>query len=134
MLKLKIEGEQKLGTLKSDFHTYYPYLKLEFFNKVHDVSEASAKKQMITKDEKIDKIRKSSAQGYFEVPPALTVSELEMGMRDQFDLNVQVFRKSGSVWLETSSTDHMTLKEQNELGLEKSHPAEQPDITNIDYD
>ena len=33
-----------------------------------------------------------------------------------YGLGVQVFRKSGNVWLETTVTDSWTLKEQNDQG------------------
>jgi hypothetical protein len=33
---------------------------------------------------------------------------------------VQVFRKSGNVWLETSATDAWSLKQQNQEGMDLS--------------
>jgi hypothetical protein len=44
------------------------------------------------------------------------VSKVEMGFQESFGISVQVFRKSGKVWLETSATDCWTLEEQNEQG------------------
>ena len=35
-----------------------------------------------------------------------------------FGLSAQVFRLSGDVWLETTSTDNWTLEEQNSTGQE----------------
>ena len=40
------------------------------------------------------------------------------------DLNLQVFRKSSDIWLQTSATDHWTLEKQNGKGQRST----------IDYD
>ena len=53
----------------------------------------------------------------------MTVGELENIFKDQFGANVQVSRKSGSLWLETTLTDKWTLLQQNEQGKELSTPA-----------
>ena len=44
----------------------------------------------------------------------MTVGDLEQRFQDVYGLSVQVFRKSGKVWLETTVTDNWTLDEQND--------------------
>lgn len=46
----------------------------------------------------------------------MTVGELEQKFKEQFDLNVQVFRKHGNSWIETTVTDNWSLQKQNEEG------------------
>jgi len=48
---------------------------------------------------------------------------LEKSFYDRFDMLVQVSRKSGSIWLETTMTDNWTLKQQNDHGRELSEPV-----------
>jgi hypothetical protein len=48
----------------------------------------------------------------------MTVEELEKSFLVKFGLNVQVFRKSGKSWLETTITDKWTLEKQNTQGEE----------------
>jgi hypothetical protein len=50
----------------------------------------------------------------------MLVSELENLFEDKFKLSVQVFRKSGKSWLETTFTDGWSLKKQNQEGLDLS--------------
>jgi len=50
----------------------------------------------------------------------MKVSELEKIFLEDYGLNVQVFRNSGRVWLETTMTDDWTLAEQNRQGEELS--------------
>ncbi len=49
-----------------------------------------------------------------------TVLEVEQFFKLHFNLNAQVFRKSGNNWLETTLTDSWTLKKQNQEGMELS--------------
>lgn len=49
-----------------------------------------------------------------------SVQELEKQMEEGFGLHVQVFRRSGNIWLETTVTDEWTLAFQNEQGQELS--------------
>ncbi|HTA81877.1 MAG TPA: hypothetical protein VK783_03020, partial [Bacteroidia bacterium] len=54
--------------------------------------------------------------------PKMRVVDLEQGIRDTFGLSIQVFRKSGNAWLETTTTVDWTLDEQNRIGEEMSKP------------
>jgi hypothetical protein len=54
--------------------------------------------------------------GTLTITPQMTVANLEQGFADVYGLSVQVFRKSGKVWLETTVTDNWTLEEQNRQG------------------
>jgi hypothetical protein len=42
------------------------------------------------------------------------VQQVEDKFKNELNLNVQIFRKSGDVWLQTTSTDEWTLLEQIE--------------------
>jgi hypothetical protein len=46
----------------------------------------------------------------------MRVADLESGFLSIYGLVVQVLRKSGKVWLETTLTDNWTLNEQNKQG------------------
>ena len=131
---LKIKSSALLSEIKEKFSQTYPFLKLEFFKSPHDESEPTAKKAMITTNPSVGELSKQVKDGNIETKPSMAVKDLESTFRDDYGLFVQVFRSSGDVWLETSATDNMTLKAQNDLGLEKSTPAKSPDLTDIDYD
>ena len=55
-----------------------------------------------------------------EIEERMKVSELEKLFKDKFKLAVQVFRKSGNLWLETTMTDNWSLLQQNNHGREIS--------------
>ena len=58
--------------------------------------------------------------GDIQINEEMKVIELEKLFKDKFKLAVQVFRKSGNLWLETTMTDNWTLAQQNNHGREIS--------------
>lgn len=133
-MNIKIHASRPLAEIKEEFSMMFPYLKLEFFRLPHRDLEPTSKKAMIKGSPVVGEVRELDYDGELEITSGMKVDELENSFRDDFGLNVQVFRKSGHVWLETSSTDKMTLEEQNMLGLEKVTPPAAPDLSDIDYD
>lgn len=115
-MKLHIEENSTTNDIKAKFSQYYPFLKLEFFTKPHKEKEASKKDDLIKGEKLISEIRTVSNEGDLIITPQSRVSEVEQGFEDSFGIHVQVFRKSGRLWLETTSTDGWSLKEQNEVG------------------
>jgi hypothetical protein len=56
--------------------------------------------------------------------------QLERLFEQEFGLHVQVFRKSGNIWLMTTVSDSLTLEEQNFKGLESlRHHADLGEIS-----
>ncbi|MBA3900883.1 MAG: hypothetical protein H0X62_11855, partial [Bacteroidetes bacterium] len=49
------------------------------------------------------------------------VKELEQKFQNLFGVSVQVYRQSGSVWIQTTITDSWTLTEQNNRAYEYAH-------------
>lgn len=54
--------------------------------------------------------------GWIDISPKRTAMELENDFRHIMGLNVQVMRKSGDLWLETTKTDNWTLGQLNDEG------------------
>lgn len=133
-MTLELRKSQRISELKAQFSASFPFLKLEFFKVEHDPMKPTAKKEMINGDPMLVEISASFKGGKLAIKSSMEVSTLESMFSDFFGLNVQVFRKSGKVWLETSSTDTMTLEEQNRLGNEKESAAPTIDTTDFDYD
>ena len=59
-------------------------------------------------------------EGNFSFDETLPVVALEAVLQYKFGLPVQVFRRSGELWLETTQTDGFSLDKQNEMGREAS--------------
>ena len=46
----------------------------------------------------------------------MTVANMQQSFSDVYGLEIQVFRKSGKAWLESTIPDGWTLEEQNRQG------------------
>lgn len=116
MSHLIIEGNQNIRTVQQEFNRLFPFLKIEFFTEPHPAGKLTVKSKMINSNERIADVQRKQGSGLIDVSGTSTVSKLENSFEEQFGLYVQVFRKSGSIWLETSATDSWTLDQQNEEG------------------
>jgi hypothetical protein len=115
-MNITITDSRRIETIQQEFNCSFPYLKLEFFSRSHTTGEPTAKKFMRSPDKTIGECRTVHQSGHVTIEPGMTVTELEETFRDLYGLNVQLFRKSGKIWLETSVTDSWTLEEQNRQG------------------
>lgn len=111
----KTDKSIKASEIKKVFNNQFPFLKIEFFKKKHKNLQGSLKREMIVDDFNIFNI-----QSAIVFKDDMLVSELENLFEEKFKLSVQVFRKSGKSWLETTFTDGWSLKKQNQEGLDLS--------------
>lgn len=68
---------------------------------------------MIPTDTTIGASRSVHSSGELAIDENTKVAHLEKEMLEKFGLFVQVFRRSGKVWIETTVTDDWTLGKQN---------------------
>lgn len=121
-MHLVLFKEKTIQEVQDDFSEHFPFLKLEFYKLQTGDPALTVKKHMAhtatlkTAGMKLD-------GGVLDIPNEMTVNELEHLFLKKFGLNVQVSRKSGVLWLETTMTDSWTLQKQNEHGREVSVTA-----------
>ena len=118
-MKINISSESTIGQLQDQFKAYFPNLNLVFFTKPHDAYKGSPAKFIITERE----TRVSTMSSKVSTSVALLMEmempvwQLERLFENEYALHVQVFRRSGNTWLETSVTDDLTLEEQEAKAL-----------------
>lgn len=117
---MSINDERKISDLQQEFSRCFPFLKIEFFTVAHTKNQLSSLKDMVPKDRSIGSFRTKHNTGTIVLDDTKTVFELEDEFDKRFGMNAQVFRKSGSLWIETSLTDKWTLALQNSEGYEIS--------------
>ena len=114
---LRIDDSQTIKSIQAEFNRIYPFLKIEFFRESHLKGEGNEKKKMyFLENIKLNKIQTKKKTGKISIEENKSVADLETEFQNIFGLYVQVFRKSGKVWIETSVTDKWPLNEQNEEG------------------
>ncbi len=117
---IQFNPDSNIEDAKAVFSRYFPYLKWEFFAVPHIAMQGNPKKEMIKDNPKMEELTKIQEPISISFTGHTTVQELEQQMEDQLGLHIQVFRRSGNIWLETTVTDEWTLSFQNEQGKELS--------------
>ncbi len=111
-----ITDKATIAEIQESFSSHFPNLKIEFYKKDHELGEGSVEKEKWPQEKNIGQIRNTHQNGDLRINGHLKVATLEKLFHDEYGLNVQVFRKSGSAWLQTTATDEWTLSEQNSRG------------------
>lgn len=107
-----IREEKKLREMQAEFREKFPYLKLEFYKPNGSPEERTP----LNPDLTVREIRTNHHEGEVSLHGNMKVRTLESVFYETYGLKVQVFRLSGNIWLQTTSTDEWTLHEQNRKG------------------
>lgn len=115
---LSITPSRLISEVQREFNQEFPYLKIEFFKKKPAGQPEFSASGLLPSNQKIELAQAIAADGGIEIVPEMKVKDLEKIFNEQFALKAQVFRLSGTIWLETVMTDNWSLRQQNEHGRE----------------
>jgi glycerol-3-phosphate O-acyltransferase len=115
-MKLQIDTDTKIRDIQKKFTEVYPFLKVEFYKEQYSEKKVSALKDRISPDKNISEQGKFFKAECLDINRHRTVADFEKEFYEKFGIAMQVSRKSGNSWIETSKTDDRTLKAQNQLG------------------
>ena len=122
-MELLITSTTTIRELKHQFSQYFPLLKLEFFADEHRQGQSSSLSLKLADEVAVGQVSDASP-GTFGFDAHTTVAAFEQGLRNEFELSVQVYRRSGSIWLETIQTDNLTLEKQQQMAGDASRPMQ----------
>lgn len=115
---MRITKDTRLEDIQQAFSERFKGLKLDFFKKPHLDTEASSKKSMITTEVKVKDLNSAAPDTEIKWSASMTVSGVEQGLENQLGLHAQVFRLTGTSWIETTTTDDYTLEKQMKKSAE----------------
>ena len=120
-MKIQVFPNMKISEIQEAFSRFFPYLSLSFFTQPHDVYQFSPVKYMITeRDIVLSRIEVSPHSAIIDIVADMTASDVEHLFEQEFGLHVQVMRKHGDVWIETTSSDSQSLLKQNDYAAQVS--------------
>jgi hypothetical protein len=115
--------DKTVHDIQDAFNEEYPFLRLEFYRPAN--GSFLPVKKYLPQTTSLEAAGLKNG-GEIEIHKEMTVEELIKCFQLLFGLNVQVARKSGVLWLETTITGKWTLQKQNEHGCQISLPKEDP--------
>ena len=129
-MEILINESTKLSHIQEEFNSHFPYLKLMFFHAGNGPEKRFAKENLISVTELFSEIRNHKGINIIYFDGRQKVSAFEKEFLENFGVYVQVFRKSGNIWLQSEGTDDWTLSEQNNRGKEMDQHVrlEKPDF------
>lgn len=121
MPALKIDERISVGDIQKEFNSIFPFLKIEFFKTAINKADGNSYKttSLLTSTDKIGKSTKT-----IDVTSSTTVAQLKTILKNTLGITSLIYRRSGSMWIETSLTEDWTLERQN-------HEAEQMSSNSI---
>jgi hypothetical protein len=119
-MELTIKPNMTIAEVQEQFSARYPHLKIEFYSKPHDPSEGTPNHYKLDSSKTIDEVTGERVVGEVSLHGNMKTETLEDTFEQELSLYVQVFRKSGNVWLQTTKTDSWTLAEQERSAAERA--------------
>lgn len=111
---LQVFAHMTIADLQQKFSECFPYLSLSFFSRPHGIYQYSPVKYLITERETpLDRLEDRPHNASLNIVADMTVSQLEQLFEKELGLHVQVLRKDGDSWTETTLTDNLSLSDQN---------------------
>jgi len=132
-MKLHIKKSGTISDIQKEFAGHFPYLRIDFFRLPHADKKLSPKSEKLDKYTPVGQMVKWNDDRIIEINEKMTINRFE-SLMEQLGMFVQVFRKSGRVWIETSYTDDWTLERQNEEGKMMSSIHEVGPEKQVDWD
>ena len=123
-MKLEIKSNDTLEIINTQFQSLFTLLKLEFYGK----DSKFLKENMLNHKTLIYEINPRFKAFEFDINVYQSVNEFEADLEDKLGFPVQIFRKSGKLWLQTIATDSWSLFEQQEEALESQRAIEEEEI------
>ena len=115
-MEIYISEEAIIGNIQHDFQEVYPFLQLEFYEQPHEIGQSCSPLEKLAPETPIEDIRMMHTFGWIDISRHRTASEIEHDFRRLLGLSVQVMRRSGDMWVQTTTTDFWTLQRLNEEG------------------
>ena len=107
--------------IQDHFSEIFPFLRINFFKNRKTGSGFTGQSVILFSPESYLKdINPGITNGELAIRESMSVWELENEFFEKFGLSVQVLRRSGNLWLDTSRTNSWTLLEQDDIGREIS--------------
>ncbi|MCG8331451.1 MAG: hypothetical protein MI974_27425 [Chitinophagales bacterium] len=113
---MTISDNKTIRDIQREFNQKFSALKIEFYASHHESGEGSPVKEQLAPEQLLKNARTKHSEDDFIISPEMSVGDFEQTFYDLFGLNVQVFRKSGNLWMQTTSTDSWSLEQQNRKG------------------
>jgi hypothetical protein len=117
-MKLNVSGNTQLSDIRAYIRDKFQYLDIAFFESEHHHGEGNMVADKLPYSMTAAEAGDLEKRGTLELDSNTLVGDLEAAFHKQFGLHTQILRKSGDVWLQTTTSDNYTLTDLNNSAKE----------------
>lgn len=119
-MHIEINDHTQLREIASVFNSYYPFLKLAFYQGTHEVYQSSPVNQLISENKTIGEIKRTHISTIVEIQPWYKVKEVEREFQDRLGISIQILKKEDEQWEQSTGLDMLSIKDLNLMGRNSS--------------
>ena len=119
-MHIEINDHTQLSEIASVFNSYYPFLKLAFYQGKHEVYQSSPVNQLISENKTIGEIKRTHISTIVEIQPWYKVKEVEREFQDRLGISIQILKKEDEQWEQSTGLDMLSIKDLNLMGRNSS--------------
>ena len=120
-MNFKLDITDSTKSARDKFRESFKGLKIEFFLNPHKSAQGSPKKDMVKEEVLLQSLNPGFQGAVVKISPSMTVAQVETLFEEQLGFHIQLFRKTGLNWIETTRTDHYTSEKQQEMYRETQY-------------
>lgn len=113
-MEIDINERTLLSDIRKAFKMEFPFLDLAFFGKAHSEGTANTKATQYEYGLAANIAGDPHREGLLKISGSYTVAEVEALFESQFGLHAQILRKSGNLYLQTTTSDSVSLMDLNQ--------------------
>lgn len=116
---MKIHATDRIADVQDRFQALFPLLQLRFYCISHEPGQSSAHRDEIPDNQLIlTEFNPDFKAGEIVLDEQTTAGQLETNFASAFGLYVQVYRKAGKHWIQTTNTDEWPLSRQQAVAAD----------------
>lgn len=114
---MHINPEKTVQDIQEEFQKTFSHLKPEFFKKFHQESEQYAKSEAYKHIVKMSEILGHNNEFVITIDDQMTTEQFEAMFEEKYGIHVQLLRLQKDNWLVTTTSQELTLAQQNAKGI-----------------
>lgn len=114
---MEVSKNKTISDFQKEFNDAYRGLKIVFYKSNINTTDGWTESNQLSPETKLGEAYSDIREGELNIYDYNTIADVESIFSKEFKINVQIFRRSNKLWLQTSKTDKWTVGTQNSKGL-----------------
>lgn len=119
---MNVYATDRIIDVQERFRVLFPLLQLRFYRISHQPGDSSSQRdEIVDRSLTLTAFNPNFTAGKIPLDADTTAGQLETNFASMFGLYVQVFRKAGKHWIQTTNTDEWPLSRQQDVAADTAH-------------